>query len=97
MEHTYDVVDDTYDSYLISGGDGGGQQHEMMMGGDPMTTIGGVSDGGMNNNNNNSNYDDATIAALPRILLMGPRRGGKTSIQVCYCSSSLFTDLFAVF
>jgi hypothetical protein len=29
-------------------------------------------------------FDDPDIAALPRILLMGPRRGGKTSIQVWY-------------
>ena len=28
------------------------------------------------------NFDDPKIAALPRVLLMGPRRGGKTSIQV---------------
>jgi hypothetical protein len=27
-------------------------------------------------------FDDPAIASLPRILLMGPRRGGKTSIQV---------------
>jgi hypothetical protein len=27
-------------------------------------------------------FDDEKIAALPRIILMGPRRGGKTSIQV---------------
>ena len=27
-------------------------------------------------------FDDPSIAALPRILLMGPRRAGKTSIQV---------------
>jgi hypothetical protein len=27
-------------------------------------------------------FDDPTISSLPRILLMGPRRGGKTSIQV---------------
>ena len=27
-------------------------------------------------------FDDPEIALLPRILLMGPRRGGKTSIQV---------------
>jgi hypothetical protein len=25
---------------------------------------------------------DPKLAALPRVLLMGPRRGGKTSIQV---------------
>jgi len=29
-------------------------------------------------------FDDPAVAALPRVLLMGPRRGGKTSIQVCY-------------
>ena len=28
------------------------------------------------------NFEDPKIANLPRILLMGPRRGGKTSIQV---------------
>jgi hypothetical protein len=28
-------------------------------------------------------FDDPIVAALPRVLLMGPRRGGKTSIQVC--------------
>lgn len=27
-------------------------------------------------------FDEPNIAALPRILLMGPRRAGKTSIQV---------------
>lgn len=27
-------------------------------------------------------FNDPKIASLPRILLMGPRRGGKTSIQV---------------
>jgi predicted AAA+ superfamily ATPase len=28
------------------------------------------------------NFDDPKIASMPKILLMGPRRGGKTSIQV---------------
>ena len=28
-------------------------------------------------------FEDPAIAALPRVLLMGPRRGGKSSIQVC--------------
>ena len=27
-------------------------------------------------------FTDPEIAALPRVLLMGPRRGGKTSLQV---------------
>jgi hypothetical protein len=28
-------------------------------------------------------FDDPAVVALPRVLLMGPRRSGKTSIQVC--------------
>ena len=27
-------------------------------------------------------FDEPSIASLPRVLLMGPRRAGKTSIQV---------------
>ena len=35
-------------------------------------------------------FDDPRIANLPRILLMGPRRAGKTSIQVsCWCHRQL--------
>jgi hypothetical protein len=34
-------------------------------------------------------YEDPAIASLPRILLMGPRRGGKTSIQVRHSLVSL--------
>lgn len=30
-------------------------------------------------------FDDPNISSLPRVLLMGPRRGGKTSIQVREC------------
>lgn len=29
-----------------------------------------------------ANFEDPKIANMPKILLMGPRRGGKTSIQV---------------
>ena len=42
------------------------------------------------------NFEDPKIASMPRILLMGPRRGGKTSIQVglgveeCCCVTVLF-------
>ena len=28
------------------------------------------------------NFDDPKIASLPKLLLMGPRRGGKSSVQV---------------
>ena len=31
-----------------------------------------------------------THGNLPKILLMGPRRGGKTSIQVSYCRLLIF-------
>ena len=34
-------------------------------------------------------FDDPAIASLPRVMLMGPRRAGKTSIQV---SVSLIAD-----
>ena len=55
--------------------------------------IGGIledddqGDGGLGLENNNAataaiDFNDPKIASLPRILLMGPRRGGKTSIQV---------------
>lgn len=27
-------------------------------------------------------FEDPAVASLPRVLMMGPRRGGKTSIQV---------------
>jgi hypothetical protein len=42
-------------------------------------------DGGINKDN-----DDPRILSLPRILLMGPRRGGKTSIQVRFFLSFVF-------
>ena len=40
-------------------------------------------------------FEDPAIASLPRVLLMGPRRGGKTSIQVrflnvCMCLFNWF-------
>ena len=37
---------------------------------------------GMGENAAQIDFNDPKIASLPRILLMGPRRGGKTSIQV---------------
>lgn len=33
-------------------------------------------------------FEDDKISSLPKILLMGPRRGGKTSIQVGSAGSS---------
>ena len=46
----------------------------------------GADEGGLmgleNGNSAGIDFNDPKIASLPRILLMGPRRGGKTSIQV---------------
>lgn len=45
----------------------------------------GAMDDGLALENGNAasvDFNDPKIASLPRILLMGPRRGGKTSIQV---------------
>lgn len=43
------------------------------------------SGGSSGSGSTSSSFDDPRIADLPRILLMGPRRGGKTSIQVSLC------------
>lgn len=59
----------------FAGGDGGGGG--MMMG--SPTFLGGG--GGNVGQENMVDFDDPRIASLPRILLMGPRRAGKTSIQ----------------
>jgi hypothetical protein len=37
---------------------------------------------GLSQDSMDTNLDDPNISSLPRVLLMGPRRGGKTSIQV---------------
>ena len=42
----------------------------------------GASTDDVLDNVNNIDFDDPEIAALPRILLMGPRRSGKSSINV---------------
>ena len=41
----------------------------------------GAGGAGQPENGNMVDFDDPRIASLPRILLMGPRRAGKTSIQ----------------
>ena len=53
------------------------------------TTTNGATDllhGSDENQQPEIDFDDPMVVALPRIVLMGPRRGGKTSIQV----SSIF-------
>jgi hypothetical protein len=38
-------------------------------------------------------FDDPAIASLPRVMLMGPRRAGKTSIQVNFVAFADFGEL----
>jgi len=42
-------------------------------------------DDGLHHHQPHVDFDDPAVAALPRVLLMGPRRSGKTSIQVRAC------------
>lgn len=49
------------------------------------TSTSSSSGGSGGSGSTSSSFDDPRIADLPRILLMGPRRGGKTSIQVSWC------------
>lgn len=59
-----------YDSYSFIGtGDAHDEEGMMLVPGQP----GRPTD---------VNFDDPKVASMPKILLMGPRRGGKTSIQV---------------
>jgi hypothetical protein len=58
----------------------------LMLGGGNNGSSGPLTDGLITGSGdddiNNKDNDDPRILSLPRILLMGPRRGGKTSIQV---------------
>mmetsp|Transcript_22853 Transcript_22853/g.65931 ORF Transcript_22853/g.65931 Transcript_22853/m.65931 type:complete len:628 (+) Transcript_22853:86-1969(+) len=45
------------------------------------TSSGSSGSGSGGSGSTSTSFDDPRIADLPRILLMGPRRGGKTSIQ----------------
>ena len=75
---TYDYVGGTPDQSgglvgLVGGGDD--DDHHLLIGG----AVGG---GDQDGQALDVNFDDPKIASFPRLLLMGPRRGGKTSIQV---------------
>lgn len=61
--------DDGYDMHAASGGELGDDEGPLFLSGQEVFT-------------DNVNFDDPDISSLPRVLLMGPRRGGKTSIQV---------------
>mmetsp|Transcript_28124 Transcript_28124/g.56410 ORF Transcript_28124/g.56410 Transcript_28124/m.56410 type:complete len:586 (+) Transcript_28124:43-1800(+) len=69
------------------GGMGGGGGHGITLASNFTAGFGYDADspnnhaGGNHHNPNVVDFDDPRIASLPRILLMGPRRAGKTSIQ----------------
>ncbi|KAL3934484.1 MAG: hypothetical protein SGARI_003362 [Bacillariaceae sp.] len=68
----YSPYEDSYNDYVVGGDnqeEGGGALMTQQLSQQPQ--VGQVE----------VNFDDPKIANLPRILLMGPRRGGKTSIQ----------------
>lgn len=69
----------TYDAYDYGGTPEQPEEEHPMMGGVAVGQAGRPMD---------INVDDPKIASLPRLLLMGPRRGGKTSIQVSSISAS---------
>jgi hypothetical protein len=61
--------DDGYDMHAASGGELGDDEGPLFLSSQEAFTA-------------SVNFDDPDISSLPRVLLMGPRRGGKTSIQV---------------
>jgi hypothetical protein len=91
QSNEYNSAYDDYNDYQQQEGDndngeglliveGQQQQQEQSASGGGGILLGG---GGMGGDNMSPiDFNDPKIASLPRILLMGPRRGGKTSIQV---------------
>lgn len=66
----------TYDAYDYVGGTTNDDDESGML----------LVPGGMTGSTRamDANFEDPKIASMPKILLMGPRRGGKTSIQVSH-------------
>ena len=67
-------------------GIGIGNVHNHNHGNDDLGSMGDGEDGSSVSDpvDEEIDFDDPRIANLPRILLMGPRRAGKTSIQVSF-------------
>jgi len=82
----YTDYDDANES-ISSGGGGGGDTRSDNRGLDDdiisptSATAAANNSNGIINGDEGVDFDDSAIASLPRILLMGPRRSGKTSIQ----------------
>jgi len=74
--------DHDHEGLLIAEGSSRGQQEDLQAT-SSSASGGGILLGGSLAAENIAtvNFNDPKIASLPRILLMGPRRGGKTSIQ----------------
>jgi hypothetical protein len=91
-EYKYSSAYDDYNDYQQQDVDNTGmlimEGSSGLQGSTPIELIGGGMDeqGGLIGLENSHaaaiDFNDPKIASLPRILLMGPRRGGKTSIQV---------------
>jgi hypothetical protein len=74
----FSPLEDSYSDYIEGG------HHDVHHSGDDdigLSVLPGLSSGVVAVDA--MNFEDPKIALLPRVLLMGPRRGGKTSIQVC--------------
>jgi hypothetical protein len=67
-----------HESYDIDGLNTGGDENDAIL----FQSTGGYIDE-IVANAPDVDFDDPIVAALPRVLLMGPRRGGKTSVLVC--------------
>jgi hypothetical protein len=75
----YSAYEDSYNDYIGGGGHVADHVDEYE---DGLLVIPGKESSGQGGVVDTINFDDPKIANLPRVLLMGPRRGGKTSIQV---------------
>ena len=74
----HNVVDSNAGMLIVEGSPGGQGGSSPLGGMDGQDGLIGLE----NSNAATIDFNDPKIASLPRILLMGPRRGGKTSIQV---------------
>ena len=72
-----------YDDYVLGYGNEAGVEEDLL----------NSSETGLNLDPVSIDFDDPLIASMPKILLMGPRRGGKTSIQVRSCYNCVFLDM----
>lgn len=81
QSNEYSAYDDSYNEYV--GGNHDEKHHLDDEGEDGLLIVGEAEQASAGRAGGDAiNFEDERISSLPRILLMGPRRGGKTSIQV---------------